>query len=61
MALLSFYNEGIRARALDLWSQEELGLELGSWRSQVLVFLEWHSTLIVEFQKIFLVPGALGS
>lgn len=51
---------GLLARALDLWSQEKLGLELGSWCFQVLVFLEWHPTLMVESQKIFRVLGALG-
>lgn len=49
------------ARTSGLWSQEELGLELGSWRFQVLIFLEWHPVSVVGCQNIFYVPGALGS
>lgn len=56
-----FTVRGLLARASGLWSQEELGWELGSWCFHMLVFLEWHLTWMVESQKIFHVPGALGS
>lgn len=41
------------AGSSSLWSREELRLQLGSWCSQVLVFLERHPTLMLRFQQIF--------